>query len=157
MTTLRRKSGAIFTFCFCAFRKLEASTFVPEWSADNGVLTSCAVAATAFTYASAFVCKCRACSRSRFRCFRDSTAILDASCKSDKTNSEKGSETGSEEGSEKECDANSEIDSETGSESENMNRPSVGCRYNITMKGHTLAIFPVAFALVFRTGMSYNR
>merc|ERR1712166_1633253 len=29
--------------------------------------------------------------------------------------------------------------------------------YNITMKGHTLAIFPVAFALVFRTGMSYNR
>ena len=116
MTTLRRKSGAIFTFCFCAFRKLEASTFVPEWSADNGVLTSCAVAATAFTYASAFVCKCRACSRSRFRCFRDSTAISDASCKSDKTNSEKGSETGSEEGSEKECDANSEIDSETGSE-----------------------------------------
>jgi len=29
--------------------------------------------------------------------------------------------------------------------------------YDITLKGHTLAIFPVAFALVFRTGMSYNR
>jgi predicted membrane chloride channel (bestrophin family) len=29
--------------------------------------------------------------------------------------------------------------------------------FNITLEGHILAIFPVAFGLVFRTGMSYNR
>eukprot|EP00656_Telonema_subtile_P055833 TRINITY_DN8769_c0_g1_i3.p2 TRINITY_DN8769_c0_g1~~TRINITY_DN8769_c0_g1_i3.p2 ORF type:complete len:215 (+),score=52.16 TRINITY_DN8769_c0_g1_i3:72-716(+) len=29
--------------------------------------------------------------------------------------------------------------------------------YDITLEGHVLAIFPVAFGLVFRTGMSYNR
>ena len=29
--------------------------------------------------------------------------------------------------------------------------------YDITLEGHVLGIFPVAFGLVFRTGMSYNR